>query len=289
MIDDNLIQLSFEQLEEIQSRISQVISEKRSARISDAIKDVLNLLNTHYADVSLWEFLNELADAYQGHDLTSSSVAVALGEQTMAGHDLGADPPPHPWLATDSGSSPLDPHAAPLAHHPPEKFPEPGLDDPLEESPAPHHSPLEPGEDCPVLLDPGIFYERLRVIRNEVLQHEEARLIWLTNDGSQKTSKVSGRALAELLQETIKKLERLCETDAETGMKVSDLNREVLRISEWSELHLGVSLRKGTLTVITPFAARDLPVKGYSPMLTIADMQQQASKGDLHIPFSPSR
>jgi hypothetical protein len=140
-----------------------------------------------------------------------------------------------------------------------------------------------------VLLDPGIFYERLRVIRNEVLQHEEARLIWLTNDGSQKTSKVSGRALAELLQETIKKLERLCETDAETGMKVSDLNREVLRISEWSELHLGVSLRKGTLTVITPFAARDLPVKGYSPMLTIADMQQQASKGDLHIPFSPSR
>lgn len=282
MIDDNLIQLSFEQLEEIQSRISQVISEKRSARISDAIKDVLNLLNTHYADVSLWDFLNELADAYQGHDLTTTSVAVALGEPTRVGHDLETDPCSHPWLASDLG-------AAPPEHGPPEDLPNPALADPLEDMAAPHPSPLEPGEDSPVLLDPGMFYERLRVIRNEVLQHEEARLIWLTNDGSQKTSKVSGRALAELLQETIKKLERLCETDAETGMKVEDLNREVLRISEWSELHLGVSLRKGTLTVITPFAARELPVKGYPPMLTIADMQQQAGKGNLHIPFSSSR
>lgn len=285
MIDDNLIQLSFQQLEEIQSRISQVILEKRSARIADAIKDVLNLLNTHYADVSLWDFLNELADTYQDNSPTSS-VSIDLGEQSVLEPDIGSELDSNHWVPPSSCSDPLERPCENMRHQPLKNLPQANLNSQVEEIANSHNSVAEQECDIPLLYDPGMFYERLRVIKNEVLQHEEARLIWLTNDGSQKTSKVSGKALAELLQETIKKLERLCETEIETEISVEDLNREVLKISEWSEMHLGVSLRKGTLTVITPFASRELPPQGYSPMLTIADMCHQSDRGKLHIPFS---
>lgn len=285
MINDDLIQLSFEQLEEIQNRISQAILDKRSARISAAIKDVLYLLNTHYSDISLWDFLNELSDVYQESELVEASISVDLSQPTDS-FDSRMDSefdsdwtescpeesiPDSQWQVTSQPSAQQD------------SKPESSLGIVAKLK----NASRSQDEDVLLLYDPEIFYERLRVIRNEALQHEDARLLWLTNDGSQKTSKVSGKALAELLQETIKKLERLCDTENE--IDIETLNREVLRISEWSEFHLGVSLLRGTLTVIAPFATRDLPVKGYSSMLTIADMQRKNGKSETHVPFSQYR
>lgn len=284
MIDDNLIQLSFEQLEEIQTRISQVILEKKSARIADAIKDVLNFLNTHYVDVSLWDFLNELADTYQDNSMMTSPMSTGLEQSGELG-EMDEDCLSHDWSETCLEMPSLALQVANLNHQATESSSELELEAPISTVTDQPSALVEP-EDIRLLYDPGVFYERLRVIKNEALQHEDTRLLWLTNDGSQKTSKLSGKALAEVLQETIKKLERLCDTDHETEMSIEDLNREILRISEWSEFHLGVSLRKGTLTIITPFAARDVQINGSTSRLTIAEMCQQSNKGKLHIPFS---
>lgn len=287
MIEDDLIQLSFEQLEEIQNRIHQVISDKRSARLSAAIKDVLYLLNNHYPDVSLWDFLTELANLYHESEVTEASISIDLGASS------GLDHPPemaHTWEkhCPETATTSVPPYDALQAQNvdlPSPRAQETRLEE-VEDVANLSHYPSVQDEDL-LLPDPEIFYERLKVIRSETLQHEDARLLWLTNDGSQKTSKVSGKALAELLQETLKKLERLC--DPEVAMDTETLNREVLRISEWGEFHLGVSLRKGTLTVITPFAARDISGKGYSSMLTVADMQRQMQKDEVQVPFSQYR
>ena len=286
MIEDDLIQLSFEQLEEIQNRINQVISDKRSARVSAAIKDVLYLLNSHYPDVSLWDFLNELANLYQESELTEATLSIAVeGSPEVVNDSIPAETGDH-WnkgypemvIPTPQYEAP-DSQGVDLASS---KVPEPQLEEVEEIADVSRYASIQ-DEDSPLLPDPEIFYERLKAIRSETLQHEDARLLWLTNDGSQKTSKVSGKALSELLQETLKKLERLFEPEAD--LDIETLNREVLRISEWSEFHLGISLRRGTLTVITPFAARDISGKGYSSMLTIADMQQQMPKDEVHVPF----
>ena len=283
MIEDDLLQLSFEQLEEIKSRISQIILNKRSARLSAAIKDVLHLLNTHYPDVSLWDFLNELADAYQECDLTEGSTSTTVKQESV----LQSEPENlqiiDDYAETLSEDLPTDTFNG-VVHHQclgavAQNRSEPYLDVPIDPESSLNHQ-----NDVLIFYDPYAFYERLKTIRSEILQHEDARLLWLTNDGSQKTSRLSGKALAELLQETLKKLDRLCDT--ETEMNVETLNQELSRISEWSEAYLGVSLRRGTLTVITPFATRDLSSSGYSSMLTIAEMQKQGGQGGVHIPFS---
>ncbi|QQE64057.1 hypothetical protein GFS31_07290 [Leptolyngbya sp. BL0902] len=282
MIENDLLQLSFEQLEEIKSRVSQIILNKRSARISSAIKDVLCLLNTHYPDVNLWDFLNELADVYQECDLTEISVAVDLEKNDDLQHEGKNSQTTNDYMAPTTANPFKDVVNHQQFSETPQIQSEPSVNLPLDTA-----SLLNQQHDVLLLQDPDAFYERLKTIRSEILQHENARLLWLTNDGSQKTSRVSGKALADLLQETLKKLDRLC--DSETELDIETLNREVLRISEWSEFHLGVSLRKGTLTVITPFATRELASSGQPSMLTIADMQKQAGNGDVHIPFSYHR
>lgn len=290
MIEDDLIQLSFEQLEEIQSRINQVISDKRSARLSAAIKDVLYLLNSHYPDVSLWDFLTEIASLYQESELAEAELSMNVEIDPNADHHSSKVEIANHWgesypeTATPAPQyDALDPQNQDLESS---KGLEPQLEEVEEVEDISADESIQ-NEDPLLLPDLEIFYERLKAIRGETLQHEDARLLWLTNDGSQKTSKVSGKALSELLQETLKKLERLF--DPETDMAMEALNREVLRISEWSEFHLGISLRRGTLTVITPFAARDISGKGYSSMLTIADMQRQIPKDEVHVPFSHYR
>lgn len=286
MIENDLLQLSFEQLEEIKGRISQIIENKRCARISSAIKDVLSLLNTHYPDVNLWDVLNELADAYQECDPMEASAPTDLEQDNVSKYEVKISNMTSDCSESTSDGIVTDLFNDVINHQPLDTTPnlqsEHYLDlsiDPLIAS--------EQQNDVILLQDPDVFYERLKAIRSEILQHENARLLWLTNDGSQKTSRVSGKALADLLQETLKKLDRLC--DSETELDIETVNREVLRISEWSEFHLGVSLRKGTLTVITPFATRDLYSSGHSSMLTIADMQKQSGNSDVHIPFSHHR
>ncbi len=284
MIEDDLIQLSFEQLEEIQNRINQVISDKRSARLSAAIKDVLYLLNNHYPDVSLWDFLTELANLDHDSELAETSISIDLGTSTELDHPLEmAQDCEKSCPETVTSAPSYETLQAQNLDLTPPKSPEASPEE-IEEVTEVSRYPSVQDEDPFLLPDPEIFYGRLKAIRNETLQHEDARLLWLTNDGSQKTSKVSGKALAELLQETLKKLERLCDSEVEMDKEI--LNREVLRISEWGEFHLGVSLRRGTLTVITPFAARDISGKGYSSMLTIADMQQKMQKDEVQVPFS---
>lgn len=109
---------------------------------------------------------------------------------------------------------------------------------------------------------PSILCERLKFIRNEVLRQDDARLLLLTNGGIQKTSNISGKELAEVLQETVKKLERLDSIDLD--QEINDLDKEVLKISEWAQFKLGVSIIQGTLTVISPFASKDVPNKSGS-------------------------
>lgn len=207
MSDENLKSLSFEQLEEIQNRVSQAIFEKRKSRVSEAVINVLELLSTCYEDVSAWDFLNEIIRQKPFDELLKTEVNKPLEEKVL--------------------------------------------------------TPRSTHIDCPDLLlnDPIYFCGRLKAICNEVLQTDDSRLLWLNNDGSQTTSQLSGKELADILYQAIKKIERLCESEMEFDSHRENINYELQKISEWSEFHLGVSLFKGNLTVISPFSSRDETLK----------------------------
>ncbi|PSR17292.1 hypothetical protein C8255_13365 [filamentous cyanobacterium CCP3] len=114
----------------------------------------------------------------------------------------------------------------------------------------------EPQKPEPSIHNIQVLSERLKTIRNSVLQHDDSRLLWLTSEATQKTSKMFGKDLAEVLQETIKRLDRLHDMDDEEE-QLKDLNSEIIKIDEWAEFKLGVSLLYGTLTVINPFLSRE--------------------------------
>jgi hypothetical protein len=103
-------------------------------------------------------------------------------------------------------------------------------------------------------FDLDIYLDRLRSISNAALVSDDTRLLWLTNDGGQKTSSVSGKELSSVLQETIKKLERLSTSEAHKDYEEYVL--QLFKISQWSEEHLGISLIKGAFTVIIPYFSR---------------------------------
>ena len=139
-----------------------------------------------------------------------------------------------------------------------------------------------------LLKNARLLSERLKTIRNSVLQNDDSRLLWLTNGGIQKTSNMFGKELAEILQETIKKLERLDSLD-EDDEKIQDLSMAVKKIDEWAEFKLGLSLLNGTLTVINPFSSRqhqDKGDRGLSKMPPIAEIRKDKSDREISFPFS---
>jgi hypothetical protein len=234
---ENLAQLSFEQLDEIQRRISTAISDKKSMRVGDAASDILDLLATKYSEIELWHVINELAFRSQLKlDLNSNSVdyetALEISENLSPGVNFNVLPPNIQLLA-----------------------------------------------------------ERLKSIRNSVLQSDDSRLLWLTNGGTQKTSKMFGKDLAEVLQEAIKRLERLDVLDDEEE-STKDLNLEVVKIDEWAEFKLGISLLYGTLTVINPFSSRASQLKD-SPRMSqrapVTEGAQSKANLELHFPLSQRR
>ncbi|PSN16798.1 hypothetical protein C7293_00840 [filamentous cyanobacterium CCT1] len=203
---ENLVQLSFEQLDEIHRRISTAIHEKRIMRVGNSASDILDLMATNYSDVDLWDVLNELAFRSQLKvDLKSSSISYK-----------------------------------PVLNETPN----------LKEDQRPELS----------FQNIQILSERLKTIRNSVLQHDDSRLLWLTSGATQKTSKMFGKDLAEVLQEATKRLDRLHDVSDEDE-QIKDLSSEVIKIDEWAEFKLGISLLYGTLTVINPFSSRDNQTK----------------------------
>ena len=199
---EDLAKLSFEQLDEIQRRISVAISEKKMIRVGDSASDILDLMAASYSDVDLWDVLNELA-------FRSQLKLNLKGSLT------------NPRPMSDEISNHREPQRPELSIH-----------------------------------SIQVLSERLKTIRNSVLQHDDSRLLWLTSEATQKTSKMFGKDLAEVLQEAIKRLDRLYDVENEDE-KVKDLNSEIIKIDEWAEFKLGISLLYGTLTVINPFSARD--------------------------------
>jgi hypothetical protein len=115
-------------------------------------------------------------------------------------------------------------------------------------------------------LNLQLLVEQLKITRNSVLQNEDSRLLWLTNGGTQKTSKLFGKDLAEVLQEAIKRIERL-EGNAEEPSDHAAVNADLEKIDQWAGLHLGIPLFHGTLTVISPFGARQNRTKEHSRQL----------------------
>jgi hypothetical protein len=204
---ENLAQLTFEQLNEIQQCVSAAISEKMSMRINDAASDLLDFLASSYPDVSLADVINEL--------VFRSQISFDGGPSTI----LSAVPNPNSDVSAKTV-----------------------------------------GKSERVYQSAEMLTERLKTIRNSVLQHDDSRLLWLTNDGTQKTSKMVGKELAEILQEAIKRLERLESMDEVTD-KIEDLSLEISKVEEWAEFKLGISLFNGTLTVINPFSARHTHIK----------------------------
>ena len=110
-----------------------------------------------------------------------------------------------------------------------------------------------------LLFDVDSYIARLKVVSKAVLGSDETRLLWLTNDGGQKTSNVSGKELSAILQETIKKIERL--STLELDQDDEKYIFELFQISRWSEEKLGISLIKGTFTVISPCFSRNQRAK----------------------------
>lgn len=234
---ENLAQLSFEQLDEIQRRISTAISEKKTMRVGDAASDILDLLATKYPEIEFWHVINELA--FRGQvklDLNGNSIGCEMDSE--ASGDL------NPAVKFNALPSNIQ-----------------------------------------------LLTERLKSIRNSVLQSDDSRLLWLTNGGTQQTSKMFGKDLAEVLQEAIKRLERLDILDEEEETK-SDLNLEVVKIDEWAEYKLGISLLYGTLTVINPFSSRGSQLKD-SPRMSqrtpAAEDGQNKANLELYFPLSQRR
>ncbi|WP_035986638.1 hypothetical protein [Leptolyngbya sp. KIOST-1] len=203
---EDLTQLSFEQLDEIQRRVSTAINEKKMMRVGDSASEILDLLASNYADIDLWDVLNELA--------FRSEIKLNLKRNLV---DYGV---------------------------------------PLEMSGEVQLS----GTSEPPACNIELLLERLKTIRNAVLQHDDSRLLWLTNGATQKTSKLFGKDLAEVLQEAIKRLERLQDVEGE-DKKNENLNAEIIKVDEWAEFKLGISLLYGTLTVINPFSCRENQAK----------------------------
>jgi hypothetical protein len=212
---ENLAQLSFAQLSEIQNRIQLAIGEKKNVSIADAVSDILDLLATKYPEVSLAEVLSELAFRSQ----------ITLGRNFS--------------FAIDGELNQVDFSAS------------------LESLGSLDFS----------IKDVQVLSDRLKVIRNSILQSDDSRILWLTNDGVQKTSKMFGKELAEVLQESIKKLERLDNSSGESE-EIYDLSLEVKKIEEWTEFRLGISLLSGTLTVINPLFSRRDPANRENPRLS---------------------
>jgi hypothetical protein len=119
------------------------------------------------------------------------------------------------------------------------------------------NSPLEKQEGLDLsseYFDLDIYLDRLRTISDAALVSDDTRLLWLTNDGGQKTSSVSGKELSSVLQETIKKLERLSTSEAHKDYE--EYVFQLFQISKWSEENLGISLIKGAFTVIIPYFSK---------------------------------
>lgn len=129
--------------------------------------------------------------------------------------------------------------------------------------------------------------EHLKTVHESVLESEDSRLFWLTNSGYQKTSKMCGQELADMLESTIKRLERLLEEDNPENS--GELLTEILNISEWSEVCLGVSLIKGIFTVISPFSSRrHQPQPEAEPPLS-GQHRRESKRREINLEFSSSQ
>lgn len=131
--------------------------------------------------------------------------------------------------------------------------------------------------------------ERIKNIRNWVLKDDNSRLLWLTNGATQKTSKMSGKELAEVLQDVIKKIERLESPDDDLE-SVKDINVELNKVDEWAEFKLGISLLQGTITVINPVSNRDsqpVPTPRLSQRTPVMASKETTSEQTLNFPLMP--
>ncbi len=234
MNTDNLIQLSFEQLNEIQRRINTAISEKQNQRVEDAVAEVLDLLAVKFSDVSLVNVLHEIA-------FRCEIQLEAIGSDECAFPIFPGSAGPKPAFETVGGTPNIQ-----------------------------------------------LLVERLKVTRNSVLQNEDSRLLWLTNGGTQKTSKLFGKDLAEVLQETLKRIERL-ENSEDEAIDEATLSAELEKVDQWAGLHLGIPLLHGTLTVISPFGARQSRAKENSRLSQRSPETASTNTPEITFPLSHRR